>query len=392
MAITPTGAIYKALYFDGVSSRDFGVYITGEAVYNAPKREVEMISIPGRNGDLALDKGRFENIPVTYPAGIFANNEEEFAKAISEFRNFLCSRKGYVRLTDEYNADEYRMAVYKEGLEVDAKNLQAGEFNIVFNCKPQRWLTSGEELVDMDDWREVVTESGELVEFEATDIMGIKSLSTDFSASQDGTPWQSETESAPYVSRPSPDLDQDYFNEFDTIVGGTVAWNQLTPDANTTNTELGEVVSVDDAVAGNANDLKVLFVPVQDLSHGDPSPDNICPITGYDDVKIYVSPTTDEEDATLYVVELGETRYGGTLDVTTGELKLTKQLITFDGTEDWIDNTGNSVSLPLSGISLVDAPGDRYIHSDSQYDDCWAILAAENTVGTGKVGEIRTRR
>ena len=106
-------------------------------------------------------------------------------------------------------------------------------------------------------------------------------------------------------------------------------------------------------------DLSTAFEPVQDLSHGDPSPDNICPITGYDDVKIYVSPTTDEEDATLYVVELGETRYGGTLDVTTGELKLTKQLITFDGTEDWIDNTGNSVSLPLPGISLVDAPGDR---------------------------------
>lgn len=147
MAVAPTGNIFKALSFDNVSSRTYGVYITGEAVYNAPEREVEMISIPGRNGAFALDKGRFENIEVTYPAGIFADNEANFAEAISDFRNFLCSRNGYVRLSDEYNPNEYRMAVYKSGLEVSPALLKAGEFEITFDCKPQRFLTSGETEV-----------------------------------------------------------------------------------------------------------------------------------------------------------------------------------------------------------------------------------------------------
>ena len=144
MAITQTGAIYKSLSFDNTSSRSYGVYITGEAVYNAPEREVEMISIPGRSGSFALDHGRFENIEVTYPAGIFAENEADFAQAVSDFRNFLCSKKGYCRLSDEYNPSEYRMAVYKSGLEVDPAQLRAGEFEITFDCKPQRFLTSGE--------------------------------------------------------------------------------------------------------------------------------------------------------------------------------------------------------------------------------------------------------
>ena len=147
MAVAPTGAIYKALSFDNVSSRTYGVYITGQAVYNAPTRDVEMISIPGRNGAFALDKGRFENIEVSYPAGIFADNETDFAEAISDFRNFLCSRNGYVRLTDEYNPNEYRMAIYKSGLEVTPAQLKAGEFEIIFDCKPQRWLTSGETAI-----------------------------------------------------------------------------------------------------------------------------------------------------------------------------------------------------------------------------------------------------
>ena len=155
MAVAPTGNIFKALEFDGESSKQYGVYITGEAVYNAPERQVEMIAIPGRNGAYALDKGRFENIEVSYPAGIFADNEQEFAQAISDFRNFLCSRKGYVRLTDDYNPTEYRMAIYKSGLEVSPAQLKAGEFEITFECKPQRWLLSGETDIPMTSGDEI---------------------------------------------------------------------------------------------------------------------------------------------------------------------------------------------------------------------------------------------
>lgn len=144
MAMIPTGALFKALTFDGISSRTYGVYITGEAAYNAPERSVEMITIPGRNGTLAIDRGRYENIEVTYPAGVFAETEAEFVQNISAFRNEICSRLGYLRLTDEYNQDEYRLAVYHSGLEVEKARTPAGEFNLVFDCKPQRFLISGE--------------------------------------------------------------------------------------------------------------------------------------------------------------------------------------------------------------------------------------------------------
>lgn len=149
MAVTRTGSMYKGLVFDGVDSRDYGVYITGEAVYNAPARDVEFISIPGRNGAYALDHGRYENIEVRYPAGLFASTEADFTQGISDFRNALCSRRGYCRLEDEYNPNEYRMAVYRAGLEVTPANLQAGEFEIVFDCKPQRFLASGEDTVTL---------------------------------------------------------------------------------------------------------------------------------------------------------------------------------------------------------------------------------------------------
>lgn len=146
MAITPTpnNSLFKGFVFDGVDSRDYGVYISGDAVFNAPERDVEMIEIPGRNGAFALDKGRFSNIEVTYPAGLFGATEADFAAGINALRNALASRKGYCRLEDDYNPNEYRMAVYKSGLDVTPAMLKAGEFDIVFECKPQRFLKSGE--------------------------------------------------------------------------------------------------------------------------------------------------------------------------------------------------------------------------------------------------------
>lgn len=138
-------AVFRSLTFDGINSLTYGIYITGEAVYNAPERAVEMVTIPGRNGTLAIDSGRFENIEVTYRCGCFADDQADFAEKVAAFRNALASRFAYVRLTDEYHTDEYRLALYKSGLEVDAVNYHmAGEFEITFECKPQRFLTSGE--------------------------------------------------------------------------------------------------------------------------------------------------------------------------------------------------------------------------------------------------------
>lgn len=149
MGVEQVGAIYKGFTFDGVSSKTYGVYITGEGVYDAPERDVEMVTIPGRNGAFTLDKGRFNNITVTYTAGMFGGTHADFADGMAALRAALCSRKGYVRLVDDYNPDEYRLAVYRSGLEVDPATLESGQFTIQFDCKPQRFLKSGEAEVNM---------------------------------------------------------------------------------------------------------------------------------------------------------------------------------------------------------------------------------------------------
>ena len=41
------------VYGDGCS-RDYGLYISGGETFNAPERDVELVEIPGKNGNLVL--------------------------------------------------------------------------------------------------------------------------------------------------------------------------------------------------------------------------------------------------------------------------------------------------------------------------------------------------
>ena len=140
------------LTYDSVDSRDFGVFLSGDGAFDAPARRGEMISIPGRNGSLFMDEGVFENITVEYPAVIGTGYEAIFRTKLGDLRSALTSRGNYKRLTDTYHPDEFRLGVYREGLEVDPQHMtRAGSFTMKFDCKPQRFLVSGEEPVQFND-------------------------------------------------------------------------------------------------------------------------------------------------------------------------------------------------------------------------------------------------
>ena len=129
--------------YDNVNTVAHGITIDGSGAFNAPERDVEMISVPGRNGDIIVDNGRYLNGELTYAAGITRDFEENSAWA----RSFFLSRSTtYHRLTDSYDSEHFRMARYKGGVEIDPTVLnRSGALNFVFDCKPQRFLFTGDD-------------------------------------------------------------------------------------------------------------------------------------------------------------------------------------------------------------------------------------------------------
>ena len=129
------------IIFNGKSFMDYGVYISGDGTFNAPERDTTKIEIPGRNGTLTVDKGRYKNLPVKYPAFIV----HDFNANIEGLRNFLLTQSGYGRLEDTYHPEEFRKAKISGGFTTKPiAELYAGEFDLEFDCYPQRFLKSGE--------------------------------------------------------------------------------------------------------------------------------------------------------------------------------------------------------------------------------------------------------
>lgn len=131
------------LTYAGKSTLEMGVLISGEGTYNAPERNVEEQEVAGRNGKLLFDMGNFKNIIVNYPAYI----KKDLPDRASELFNYLASFEGYQRLEDTYHPYEYRMARYISSVEVSPEGYKnrSGGFTLSFDCKPQRFLKSGEQ-------------------------------------------------------------------------------------------------------------------------------------------------------------------------------------------------------------------------------------------------------
>ncbi len=130
--------------YDGVNSSDFGFYASGEATFDAPEKEYEVYEIPGRNGDLEVFNGRFKNITVTYPC-VYHKLGNDFAGDMAQFRAALLSRHGYCRLYDSHHPEYYRMGICKSALTTNpTEHDLVSTLNVEFDCKPQRFLTSGE--------------------------------------------------------------------------------------------------------------------------------------------------------------------------------------------------------------------------------------------------------
>jgi len=127
--------------FAGRSSKEFGILVDDASdTWASPEHDFEMISVPGRDGDLYIDNKRDKNVEITYKCAIGV----DFRTNMDEFRTFVASNTGYKVLKDSTHPGEFRLAVISAIQPRVIRNGRAGEFDIKFTCKPQRYLDDGD--------------------------------------------------------------------------------------------------------------------------------------------------------------------------------------------------------------------------------------------------------
>ena len=151
-----------------------------------------------------------------------------------------------------------------------------------------------------------------------------------------------------------------------------------TPPQPTEYTETGNPLSFETNVRRNLTECLVSFAPVQSGS-GDPSPENIRPITGWDGVSV-------TQNGTVYPVTWTEkgTMYGGTVDLATGILTVTHRSNTFTGAEgeSW-SKDGSRFLIKESGAKCKSNSRSSVLSNIGKYASSGSALYTVFMYGVG---------
>ena len=142
----------ETFYIDGMDARSVGIQLQAPIEFSEAVPVVEEQTIPGRNGDLIWETGSYENRSGS--ASCFCL-QKDVEKAVSSAGRFLMVKKGYRRLETSDDPDHYWMARVENSPRIEQRLRTLAPFEIGFDCKPQRFVKSGENPI-------VFTSSGSL--------------------------------------------------------------------------------------------------------------------------------------------------------------------------------------------------------------------------------------
>lgn len=137
--------------FDGRQSSAYGIVVEHFPDYTMPKPDYEIIHVPGKNGDIIIDKGSFQNIERKYEVALandpLATGAKKFNELITRLGEWLYPTVGYGRLSDDYDSTHFYMASFQNGLSIKNIENYGARATVSFNCKPFRYLNIGEQSI-----------------------------------------------------------------------------------------------------------------------------------------------------------------------------------------------------------------------------------------------------
>lgn len=134
----------ETFYLDGIDARSVGIHLQSPVEFSEAVAISKAQTIPGRNGDLIFETGSYENRSGSASCFCLQNDVE---KSLGSSGRFLMNKKGYRRLETSDDQDHFWLARVENSPQIAMRLRTLSPFDIGFDCKPQRFLKSGEQEI-----------------------------------------------------------------------------------------------------------------------------------------------------------------------------------------------------------------------------------------------------
>ena len=174
--------------FNGKSSSSFGITVECYPSPNRPARRGAVLQIPGRNGNLVIEDGTYENVTLKFDVYLSAEPANLYDRA-APVANWLLGSSGYQRLTTEYEPDIFRLARFAGPLDIEAIFNSYGRATLEFDCYPQRFDAHGHVYSDygsLSSGSAAITNTGIMIAKPMIKVTGKGNVVLDFSSAATG--------------------------------------------------------------------------------------------------------------------------------------------------------------------------------------------------------------
>lgn len=136
-----------SFYLDGIGSDAFDIKLQREMILSEPVPIVNTQNIPGRNGNIVFETGTYQNRTAIAECYCL---QTDVVHNIAKVNKFLFSKNGYRRLELSSDPEHFLLARVKNGAAINQRLGKLNAFKVEFDCKPQRFLKSGETIIRYD--------------------------------------------------------------------------------------------------------------------------------------------------------------------------------------------------------------------------------------------------
>lgn len=137
----------ETFFLDGIDAASVGIHLQAPVSFSEAVPISEAQTVPGRNGDLIFETGSYENRSGTASCFCLAEDVEQY---VSEAGRFLAGKRGYRRLETSDDPNHYWLARVENSPQIEMRGRALAPFTIGFDCKPQRFLKSGEIAIQVE--------------------------------------------------------------------------------------------------------------------------------------------------------------------------------------------------------------------------------------------------
>lgn len=164
-----------SLSFNDVSSNDIGdIIITKSSLNNRPQRKHEVVSVPGRNGNLVFFQDAYENLTRSYEIAAGSGADDCVTEKFYEIAEWLMPVEesvtidDYINLTyggyhrlQEGNDDAIMLAYFTGPFSVEHTLTRLGRATISFSCRPERFTPDAFDVITKTTSGETITNETE---------------------------------------------------------------------------------------------------------------------------------------------------------------------------------------------------------------------------------------